>query len=231
MVRDTLKRKAEKHGHSRRGGERRSEYVIWSCMLSRCLDENCRSYYKYGALGVSVSEEWLSYTQFFADMGERPSIEHSIDRIDVYGNYCKENCRWATKKEQANNKRNSVYLTVDDRTQTLAQWADEFGVDYHAMYWRYENNWTHHECVYGKADERAGIITFAGITQFITLWAEVLGVSKHTIASRKYHNGWCDDWCLFGNPSNPRSYRPELRDAYLANHKEITDGRPTTDLC
>jgi len=81
------------------------EYAVWRQMLARCENPKNSRYYTYGALGVSVCERWHTFTYFLEDMGMRPEGKYSIDRIDVYGNYEKENCRWATDQEQAQNKR------------------------------------------------------------------------------------------------------------------------------
>ena len=97
------------HGHTKRnGGARESrEYVVWLAMKNRCLNENAEEYTNYGERGIKVCTEWQgSFARFLADMGPRPPGT-SIDRVDVDGNYEPGNCRWATVKEQARNKRNT----------------------------------------------------------------------------------------------------------------------------
>jgi hypothetical protein len=96
---------------------------------ARQVHPNNPRYADWGGRGITVCERWNSFENFLADMGGKPSPEHEIDRIDNDGPYCKENCRWATKIEQANNKRDNRPLTLRDRTQTIAQWAREYSID------------------------------------------------------------------------------------------------------
>lgn len=82
------------------------EYNSWHGMKNRCLNENHVHYKHYGGRGITVCDEWKdSFENFYKDMGDKPTPQHSIDRINVNGNYTPENCRWATKKEQSLNKR------------------------------------------------------------------------------------------------------------------------------
>jgi hypothetical protein len=85
-------------------------------MIARCKRRTHASYANYGGRGICVCERWLRYENFLADMGRRPSSQHSLDRIDVDGNYMPSNCRWATKKEQRANQR--ARKRVDQFTNT-----------------------------------------------------------------------------------------------------------------
>ena len=113
------------HGHgSRRAGESLT-YRSWEALRRRCLNPNATQYSYYGGRGVTIPAEWDDFVQFLEDVGERPSAAHTLDRVDNAANYSKENCRWATKKEQARNRRSSLMLTFEDKTQCAAAWAEE----------------------------------------------------------------------------------------------------------
>lgn len=119
------------HGHCRGNGAKSRIYQAWASMLSRCNNPNHQSYMDYGQRGIKVCERWQGadgYPNFLADMGE-PTEAQSLDRIDNDGGYTPENCRWATKKEQARNRRDTRCITYNGRTQSLVSWAEECGVN------------------------------------------------------------------------------------------------------
>lgn len=97
-------------------------------MLRRCEWPGAGGYRNYGARGITVCARWHTFEHFLADMGERPSLGHSIDRIDNDGHYEPGNCRWATASEQRSNTRFNHLLTFRGETLTLAQWADRLGM-------------------------------------------------------------------------------------------------------
>jgi hypothetical protein len=102
-----------KHGH-KRAGKRSPTYSSWAAMRDRCLNPSATGYERYGGCGLTICARWESFENFLEDMGERPAGK-SIDRIDPYGNYEPENCRWATPKEQAANRRLTSAWRVEAR--------------------------------------------------------------------------------------------------------------------
>lgn len=111
-------------------------YSIWRAMISRCTYKGDTNYKYYGARGITVCSEWRSGFEPFCDWAllHGYSEDLSIDRIDPNGNYEPMNCRWATKLEQANNKRTSKFVTVNGETHTVSQWCSILGVYKTAIY-------------------------------------------------------------------------------------------------
>ena len=122
------------HGHSVGKGFS-GTYASWSSMLQRCNNPKCSTYYKYGAKGTKVCKRWFKFENFLADMGERPKGK-TIDRIKNSEGYYPENCRWATPREQCQNKTNNLNYTYNGQTLCLAEWARKSGISYGALYYR-----------------------------------------------------------------------------------------------
>jgi hypothetical protein len=120
-----------------------SEYAAYQNMKNRCYNQNNHSYSDYGGRGVSICKEWLEcFENFYLDMGDKPTQQHSIDRIDVNGNYCKENCRWATKKEQMNNIRTNLQFTVDGKQYSVDEVIVKYNLNIDAVYNRKKLGWS-----------------------------------------------------------------------------------------
>jgi hypothetical protein len=115
-------------------------------MKYRCLNANSTGHDNYGGRGIIICDRWLDpengFADFLIDMGPRPSLEHEIERKNNDGNYCPENCKWATRTEQGRNKRNNVMLTYNGKTQCVTAWAEELGMNPGSLYTRLRNGMT-----------------------------------------------------------------------------------------
>lgn len=121
-------------------------YHTWSGIKQRCLNPNANSYDNYGGRGIKICQEWLDFNNFRKWAEENgynpnaPAQECTLDRIDSNGNYCPENCRFASRKEQDNNKRSCVWVTDDNgETHNLTQWGEILGIKRSTLYRRYLN--------------------------------------------------------------------------------------------
>lgn len=118
------------------------EYRHWVNMITRCEYQPATGFDYYGGRGITVCERWRSdFRNFYADMGPRPSPRHSVDRIDVNGDYEPGNCRWATSSAQARNKRVNRIVAVDGREMTLADAVDRAPVPYNTVLYRLKRGW------------------------------------------------------------------------------------------
>lgn len=124
-----------------------AEYGIWGNMLYRCRTDTSQQYPGYGARGIYFCESWLKFENFLADMGSRPTKDHSLDRIDPDGPYCKENCRWATAKMQARNRRNSAKIMVEGVAMHIHDYCETFGISREAVKSRMKRGWSHERTI------------------------------------------------------------------------------------
>lgn len=142
---DKTGERRRKHGESKKS----PEYLIWGTMKARCHRPNAQGYYKYGARGITVCQEWRdSYEAFLRDMGRRPSPKHSIDRIDNNQGYSPQNCRWATATQQMCNTRATKLSEekareIRERRAATGESYAKIGADYgvgHTAIWAVVTN-------------------------------------------------------------------------------------------
>ena len=130
-------------------GESRTKlYHVWQGMKSRCNNPNYHQYYLYGGRGISVCDEWMDYINFkewAINNGYKPGL--TIDRIDTDGNYCPENCRWVTQKEQQNNKRTNRTITYNGETHSLMEWCELLQLNYERVSSRLDYGWTFEDAI------------------------------------------------------------------------------------
>lgn len=119
-----------------------TEYRSWSAMIQRCTNPKHKTYYRYGGAGITVSEDWMSFDKFFADMGHKPSPKHQLDRIDNNNGYTVENCRWASWSEQQMNRTNSLHVVIGGKRLSLPECEAIYGVKQGTIWSRLQSGWT-----------------------------------------------------------------------------------------
>ena len=110
------------------GGKEKPEHYVWRSMLARCSNPKSSGYAYYGGRGIKVCKRWQKYENFYADMGDRPSADHSLERNNSDADYKPSNCRWATRSEQQKNKTTTKWYTNGGFTGTLVECAKFLGI-------------------------------------------------------------------------------------------------------
>lgn len=149
-----LQRELARDSHTVHGGDGTPERIAHRNLIVRCTNPRSPSYPRYGGRGITVCERWLKgdgerhpFECFLADMGPRPSPDHSVDRVDVNGDYEPSNCRWATTKEQARNRRSNRLVEVGARRMSVAEACDVLGIRYATMNDRLQSGWAFDDAV------------------------------------------------------------------------------------
>jgi hypothetical protein len=137
------RREQIQHANTRHGQAKTGVYRVWAGMIRRCHNPTAEGYAFYGARGVVVCDEWRrDFAVFFAEVGPRPSPQHSLDRWpNPHGNYEPGNVRWATLAEQRRNWRNNRFIEWQGRQQLLTDWCRELGLPFSATRMRLRNGW------------------------------------------------------------------------------------------
>lgn len=115
-------------------------YIAWQQMLQRCTNPKHHAYKDYGARGITVCARWQQFENFLADMGQ-PAPAMTLERKDNDSGYEPDNCIWAPRFAQANNRRSCVYLTFNGETKNISQWAAGLGVNRYMLYSRHDAGW------------------------------------------------------------------------------------------
>lgn len=138
MLSEKRKENSTVHGYTKH-----QCYQVWYAMMRRCHDPKEPAYFKgYGERGIVVCDRWHNFENFLADMGERPSSDLSIDRIDTNGNYEPSNCRWATREEQNRNRRDNVYIELDGVRMIIKDWATALKTSANVIRGRIKSGWS-----------------------------------------------------------------------------------------
>lgn len=131
-----------------RGATNDPHYKAWQHMIDRCQNPKNKSFKDYGGRGIKVCDRWImgdrsktGFDCFLADMGPRPTIRHTLERIRVTGNYEPGNCMWLPKPDQSKNRRTVRLIRLGDRVKTIPDWCKETGVGYETALWRIKHGW------------------------------------------------------------------------------------------
>lgn len=195
------------------GLSKSNEMSIWGGMMQRCYNSNATYYKYYGGRGIKVCKRWHTFIDFYNDMGKRPSIKYTLDRIDTNGNYELSNCRWATREQQFNNRRDTHYLSYNGKTLSVRQWSRELKISSSTLHERIKRNWSTEKILSTEAltPEEGGkrsakacqyLITFKNETRPFREWAKLLGITRQALRYRLYIAKWSLEKALF----TPRYY-------------------------
>jgi hypothetical protein len=196
------------------------EYNAWKHMNHRCYNEKTEGYKYYGARGISVCESWRgSFEKFLLDIGKKPTEEHQLDRIDNDGNYEPENCRWVTPKENSANRRNSLFITFDGETLSLADWALKLNINYNTLRTRYYDGKPIEEVLEGgrrssPINPDTYLLEYRGESKTINEWSPIIGLSKEIILNR-LRDSW-DVEKIFTTPLRKRKESGEIKNKNIS---------------
>lgn len=181
-----LKRERVRHMNTRHGASRTVEYAAWLGAKARCHNPANRYYKDYGGRGITMCNAWRAdFAAFLRDMGRKPSSEYSLERKDVNSGYEPGNTCWATRLDQANNKRTNHRLHTGE---TLAQAARRMGLNYGTITKRIRSDWSESDILTVPVRSHH-YLTLNGVTRTLTQWARHLKMPTETLAKR-LRSGW-----------------------------------------
>jgi DNA invertase Pin-like site-specific DNA recombinase len=135
-----------------------------------------------------VCRRWRSFKNFISDMKKRPTALHTLERNDNNGDYTPKNCRWATRKEQSNNRRSTVRVFVDGFKIPIAEAARRIGINYDTLYARLSRGWNDEKAIKTTPTKQFRMIAFQGETFSLRGWARILGIGANTLRKRLKNN-------------------------------------------
>ena len=194
---ETISNKNKKHGKSRS-----RIYLLWSRIKVRCTKPNCSHYKNYGGRGITYDSSWEYFENFYKwalDNGYKDNL--TIERIDVNGNYCPENCKWITLKEQAQNRRNTYRINYKGKEYCASELARMFNIKVDTLKKRINSGMSVEDAI-NKPVKKEHLIVYNNETHNITEWENLLGFKNGTIKER-LKRGWSIkqiiETPLFGN--------------------------------
>jgi hypothetical protein len=202
-----LKKEVQAKLKTKHGQHKSPTYSCWMSMISRCHNPKRAAFADYGGRGIIVCNRWrYSFDAFLEDLGERPSLSHSIGRMNNDGNYEPGNCRWETQSEQNRNKRNNHVIRHENESMTIAEWAERTGLSFSVISYRLREGWAVADALETTASKFNSLrykdrgrvtktLTMGGETMTIAAWSRRTGISTCTLAARK-KSGWPDERSL-----------------------------------
>lgn len=170
---------------------KRTDYLlrhVWREMHRRCTSKKDQRYHRYGGRGITVCKEWDDFERFKSwsyACGYHEGL--TIERIDNDGPYSESNCRWATKKEQANNTKNNKIIEFEGKFLTIAEWSEITGIKQGTIWKRIQLGWSAEDIL--TKNVRGTSITFNGVTKSLAEWSRITGFSENMIL-RRIKRGW-----------------------------------------
>lgn len=164
-----------------------TEYGSHANMIRRCSDTKNTMYPRYGGRGIAVCERWLGesgFLNFLADMGEKPTKKHTLERVDNDQGYGPANCVWATKSEQAQNRNTTKLITVDGITRSQSEWDKSKGDSINIVGDRIRRGWSPEDAVVTPVAQYTRDLTFNGETHSLHAWENKMRLGHGTIAYR-----------------------------------------------
>lgn len=196
-------------------------FHTWYSMMQRCYNEKHHNYHRYGERGIIVCKEWHEPKNFIewahSTVGEKYD-SLTLDRIDNDKGYSPENCRWATKKQQARNRSTTRYETIDGIRKPLSEWCEEYGIEYYVVLSRCnELGWSIEDAVKTpkfkaspKSEKKNGVrrnarilVEIDGVSKNVSDWCKIYGLDRSTIYGR-IRNGIDPQKAILGG--KPRAY-------------------------
>ena len=172
------------------GMSRTSEHNTWKQIKQRCSNPNHKAFSRYGGKGITMCERWESFENFYADMGPKPTASHSVDRIDGSKGYSKDNCRWATPKEQSQNRDFVRMITFQGETLCLTDWAEKVGIDFKTLHSRLTCGWSEELALTTPIQKQnTDLVTFKGETLCLKELASKSGINYNAVHKR-IKRGW-----------------------------------------
>lgn len=178
-----------RHRHGKCGT---SVYNRWCEIIARCTRPKCTSYRNYGKRGITVCDKWRNFENFYTDMGDPPTAQHSIDRIDNNGPYSPENCRWATRAEQQRNTRRNHIIVFNGESLCIGDWCVRFNLNRNTLQKRLKDGWKIEKALktpQPRNPNHGRKIEFNGEAHTAAEWSRKIGVPRKVI-ERRMRDGW-----------------------------------------